>query len=83
VDVAYVVSVPDEARGEIVGAVIVTGEKDHGALEKRLRAELKKALAAYKLPRAYQFVSERELPLTTTGKVQKNRMADFFKDGRS
>lgn len=83
VDVAYVVSVPDEARGEIVGAVIVTGEKDHEALEKRLRAELKKALAAYKLPRAYQFVSERELPLTTTGKVQKNRMADFFKDGRS
>ena len=83
VDVAYVVSVPDEARGEIVGAVIVTGEKDHDALEKRLRDELKKALAAYKLPRAYQFVSERELPLPTTGKVQKNRMADFFKDGRS
>lgn len=83
VSVAYVISVPDEVRGEIVGAVIVTDETDFAALEKRLASELKKSLAAYKLPRVYRFVHERNLPLTTTGKVQKNRMVEFFGDSRA
>jgi fatty-acyl-CoA synthase len=30
------------------------------------------------MPRAYRFVSEADLPLTTTGKVKKNELANLF-----
>ena len=44
-------------------------------------AYCRKALAAYKVPRLVRFVAEHELPLTTTGKLQKNRLAaTFFAD---
>jgi fatty-acyl-CoA synthase len=43
----------------------------------------RKTLAAYKVPRLIRFVAESELPLTTTGKLQKNRLAStFFTTGR-
>ena len=78
VRVAYVVPVPDSDRGEIVGAVLITDDKDNVQLEQRLRTELKKSLAAYKIPRVYRFVNEAELPLTSTGKIKKNELAKFF-----
>jgi fatty-acyl-CoA synthase len=49
-------------------------------MEERLNAALKKELAAYKIPKLYRFVKEIDLPLTSTGKVQKNRFVDFFAD---
>ena len=41
-------------------------------------ARCREVLAAYKVPRLVRFVEERELPLTTTGKIQKNRIAATF-----
>jgi fatty-acyl-CoA synthase len=41
-------------------------------------ARCREVLAAYKVPRLVRFVDERELPLTTTGKIQKNRIAATF-----
>ncbi|MSQ63154.1 MAG: hypothetical protein EXR33_04860 [Betaproteobacteria bacterium] len=38
----------------------------------------RESLAAYKVPRLFRFVAETELPLTTTGKLQKNRLASTF-----
>ncbi len=42
------------------------------------RTDCRQALAAYKVPRLFRFVEENELPLTVTGKLQKNRLATFF-----
>lgn len=77
VKLAFVTGVPDERRDEVIAAVIVRhdGESvDQSALTDHCRREL----ASYKVPRLMTFVSESELPLTTTGKLQKNRLAEFF-----
>jgi fatty-acyl-CoA synthase len=80
VKLAYVIGVPDAVRDEIIGAVIVPSA---GALaqEQALAKACKRHLAAYKLPRLFRFVAEADLPLTSTGKIQRNRLVDFFKDG--
>ncbi len=80
VRLAFVVGVPDATRDEVIGAVIVADGEPTAVLEKQLTEALKKDLASYKIPRLYRFVAERDLPLTTTGKVQKNRLAALFAD---
>ena len=42
-------------------------------------AHCRRALAAYKIPRLVKFVNEADLPLTVTGKLQKNKLAEFFR----
>ena len=62
---------------EILGAAIVLkqpGAADEAALLAHCRARL----AAYKLPRLFKFVAEADLPLTVTGKIQKNRIAEVI-----
>ena len=51
------------------------------ALFSELLAHCRRQLAAYKIPRLMKFVSEAELPLTVTGKLQKNRLAELFTRG--
>jgi fatty-acyl-CoA synthase len=77
VKLACVTGVPDAERDEIVAALIVCrpGERVD---EANLLAHCRRELAAYKVPRLMKFISEAELPLTVTGKLQKNRLADFF-----
>ncbi len=77
VKLAFVTGVPDAVRDEVIAAVIVRHDGtrvDEAALTEHCRREL----AAYKVPRLIRFVNETDLPLTTTGKLQKNRLADFF-----
>ena len=77
VKLAFVTGVPDARRDEIIVAVIVRHDGtsvDEPALSEHCRREL----AAYKVPRRIVFVNETDLPLTTTGKLQKNRLAEFF-----
>jgi fatty-acyl-CoA synthase len=77
VHAAFVTGVPDAVHDEVLAAVIV--RKPGAALsEKELADFCRKALAAYKVPRLIRFVAESELPLTTTGKLQKNRLASTF-----
>lgn len=80
VKLAFVVGVPDKVRDEIIAAVVVTEEAPDAGKEKKLAEALKKQLAAYKMPRAYRFVREADLPLTTTGKVKKNELSNLFLD---
>ena len=42
--------------------------------EAALAAHCRRELAAYKVPRLIAFVNEADLPLTVTGKLQKNRL---------
>ena len=74
---AYDVGVPDAVRDEVIGAVIIT-EPGAAPDEAEIKSRLKEDLAAYKMPRRFCFVAERDLPLTTTGKVQKTKLPDLF-----
>ena len=66
-------------RDEIIAAVIVRHDGT-SVDEPALTAHCRRELAAYKVPRLFKFVDEADLPLTTTGKLQKNRLAEFFRD---
>jgi acetyl-CoA synthetase len=66
-----VVPSPDETRGSVVKAFILLapGHAASPALEDSIREHVKKHLAPYQQPRKIEFVPE--LPMTTTGKVQR------------
>ena len=77
VHLAFVTGVPDPERDEVLAAVVVA--KPGVTLTAAQLVDFCRApLAAYKLPRLVRFVAEHELPLTTTGKLQKNRLASLF-----
>ena len=65
-----VVGVPDEARGMLVKAYVVTTDVQPEVAE--LQAFVKERIAPYKYPRAIDFVEE--LPRTATGKLQRFRL---------
>jgi 2-aminobenzoate-CoA ligase len=66
-----VIGVPDELRGHVVKAYVVSaGEVSAVELQDFVKAEI----APYKYPRAIEFVSE--LPKTATGKLQRFRLRD-------
>ena len=69
-----VVSAPDPVRGQIVKAFIVPRQGIAGsdALRKELQEFVKQRIAAYKYPRAIEFLDA--LPRTETGKVQRFRL---------
>ena len=69
-----VVSAPDPVRGQIVKAFVVPRQGIAGsdALRKELQEFVKQRIAAYKYPRAIEFLDA--LPRTETGKVQRFRL---------
>jgi fatty-acyl-CoA synthase len=77
VHAAFVTGVPDPQRDEVLAAVIVP-KPGVTLSDEEVCAFCRKALAAYKVPRLIRFAAEHELPLTTTGKLQKNRLASTF-----
>jgi acetyl-CoA synthetase len=66
-----VVPSPDETRGNIIKAFVLLSPGHAGgrALADELREHVKRHLATWQQPRDFEFVSE--LPMTTTGKVQR------------
>ena len=74
---AYVIGVPDPTLDEILVAFIV---KNAGATvtADELKQFCKKELAAYKVPALFRFTTDAELPLTTTGKLQKMKLAGLL-----
>jgi len=65
---AAVVGVPDAYRGETVKAFIVLKEGYEGEVgEDELKAFAKERLAAYKMPKLWEF--RKELPKTAVGKI--------------
>ncbi|UCE84956.1 MAG: long-chain fatty acid--CoA ligase, partial [Deltaproteobacteria bacterium] len=70
---AYVVGIPDPARGQLVAAAIVPragSTADADAIRARLRDEL----SAYKVPRYVFSYRSEELPFTDSGKIDKRRL---------
>jgi fatty-acyl-CoA synthase len=72
---AYVVGIPDRARGEVVVAAI---ELHDGVVASAdaLTAFCRERLASYKVPARFVFRTADEFPRTSTGKVQKPRLRD-------
>jgi fatty-acyl-CoA synthase len=70
---AYVIGVPHPALDEALVAIIIA---EAGATPGRdeLLAFCKNEMAAYKVPHQFHLTTENELPLTTTGKLQKARL---------
>ena len=69
-----VIGWPDEERGHIVKAVVVTveGVQPGPELARALQEHVKQTLAPFKYPRAVEF--RTSLPRTPTGKLQRNAL---------
>jgi acyl-CoA synthetase (AMP-forming)/AMP-acid ligase II len=72
---AHVVGVPHPDRGENVAVAVVLRE---GADLDRdtLHARLKDELSAYKLPRHYFFVTNADIPMTDSGKLDRRKLRE-------
>lgn len=76
VAMAAVIGKPDDERGSIVKAFIVlaAGFEPNAKLEKSLALHVRGRLAPYEYPKEFEFVNE--LPMTTTGKIQRKVLRD-------
>ncbi|GIO27762.1 long-chain-fatty-acid--CoA ligase [Ornithinibacillus bavariensis] len=70
---AVVAGVPDPYRGETVKAYVVIKE-GYAVTEEELNAYCRENLAAYKVPRIYDF--RDELPKTAVGKILRRQLID-------
>ena len=70
---AYVIGIPHPELDEVLAAIVIPQDgKQPGA--DVLTQFCKRELAAYKVPARFRFATDAELPLTTTGKVQKMQL---------
>ncbi|MBS0314620.1 MAG: AMP-binding protein [Burkholderiales bacterium] len=76
VAMAAVIGKPDRERGAIVKAFIVlaAGHQANAELEADLAKHVRGKLAPYEYPKEFEFVTE--LPMTTTGKIQRKVLRD-------
>jgi fatty-acyl-CoA synthase len=72
---AYVIGVPDRARGELVVAAVELRDGAPATAE-ALAAFCRERLAGYKVPARFVFRKADEFPRTPTGKVQKPRLRE-------
>jgi acetyl-CoA synthetase len=72
-----VVPTPDETRGTVVKAFVLLapGHSASDSLSDSIREHVKHSLAPYQQPREIEFVTE--LPMTTTGKVQRKVLREL------
>jgi long-chain acyl-CoA synthetase len=71
---ACTIGIPDEYRGETVKAFIVP-KKGETITEKDVIAYCKKNMAAYKVPKKFEFVEE--LPKSAVGKILRRELRDM------
>lgn len=77
VNQAYVVGVPHPVMGE-VGMVWLVLEQGVTATEEEMLGYVSDKLARFKIPKYIKFVTQQELPVTATGKVQKFKLRDWY-----
>ncbi len=79
---AYVIGVPDAQLDEVLVAIVIAHEgQTPDPVE--LKRFCKQELAAYKVPAKFRLTTDAELPLTTTGKVQKMHLHKLLEAGAS
>jgi acyl-CoA synthetase (AMP-forming)/AMP-acid ligase II len=67
---AHVTGLPDPDRGAVVGAVVVP-QGDHSLDPDQIRAAARTELSAYKVPRVILVVEAADLPMMSSGKVDR------------
>jgi 2-aminobenzoate-CoA ligase len=77
---AAVVGAPDPDRGQIVKAFVALRDRSPAgdALVRELQDFVKARIAAFKYPRAIEFVDE--LPHTATGKIQRGALRQLERE---
>lgn len=70
---SFVVGVADEARGQLVAAVVMLNAGASLAADD-LASRLRDQLASYKLPRHYFFKNRDEIPFADSGKVDRRSL---------
>jgi fatty-acyl-CoA synthase len=75
---AVVVGIPDKVRDEIVAAMVVTRPGSPLVSEEELTMHCRQHAATFKTPRFLKIVSEEEIPLTDTGKVNRGRAKEML-----
>lgn len=74
VRIAYVVGLPDPAKGAVVAAAVVLND-GADATPDELTAACRTQLAAYKVPKRWEILRDAEsLPYTTTNKIDKKAL---------
>jgi acyl-CoA synthetase (AMP-forming)/AMP-acid ligase II len=75
---AHVLGIDDVERGQLVVAAVVT---DGGVAmdEAALREQLKARLSSYKIPRRILFLREAEIPMMSSGKLDRRKLAEIFR----
>jgi long-chain acyl-CoA synthetase len=74
VALAAVAGVPDEAKGELAKAYVIL-RQGADVTKQALILHCREHLAAYKIPRAMQFVDD--VPKTSTGKIMRRSLRDI------
>jgi acyl-CoA synthetase (AMP-forming)/AMP-acid ligase II/NAD(P)-dependent dehydrogenase (short-subunit alcohol dehydrogenase family) len=77
---AAVFGVPDEDFGQRLAAFVVLKPDAKAPSQEELQAYVKQHLARHKAPREIAFVDQ--LPRTSTGKLQRRKLADLFASRR-
>ena len=70
---AIVVGISDDVKGQIPKAFIVF-EKGEVETAEELEKFCREVMAAYKVPRSFEFVNLEDLPATASGKVLKREL---------
>jgi len=76
---AYVVGVDDEARGQVVAAMIRVPAGQDGPDPDGLREQLRTRLSAYKVPRRIVVATDAEVPMMSSGKVDLRALKAMLK----
>ena len=76
VKAAYVIGMPDPQLDEILVALLIPKSDAQKNIDS-IRLFCKQELAAYKVPAKFQWVKEQDLPLTSTGKLQKMKLHEL------
>lgn len=77
VDSVFIIGLADERLDQAIGAVVIL-HPGMAATKGELRSFCRRSLASYKVPRDFVFVVANQLPVTTTEKLQRNRLAELF-----
>tara|TARA_B110000503_G_scaffold92796_1_gene139918 strand:- start:433 stop:849 length:417 start_codon:yes stop_codon:yes gene_type:complete len=75
---AYCVGIQSDDPQEVDVAAVVVVKPGEVVPTEALQALCALHLARYKRPKKILFVAEDQIPLTTTGKVKKNEIAQLF-----
>lgn len=74
---AYVVGLPDEERGQMVVAAVVS--RDDVALDlAQIEAQLRQKLSRYKVPRRFEQILRAEVPLLHSNKVARRQIESLL-----